>query len=102
MIVDFEGERRATYEAGELDELDLAYAITIHKSQGSEFPVVVMPVSTQHYMMMQRNLIYTGITRGKRLVVLLGQQRALSMAVENASGGLRHGRLRERLRRWNA
>ena len=102
VIVDFEGERRATYEAGELDELDLAYAITIHKSQGSEFPVVVMPVSTQHYMMMQRNLIYTGITRGKRLVVLLGQQRALSMAVENASGGLRHGRLRERLRRWNA
>lgn len=100
VIVDFEGARRADYEAGELDELDLAYAITIHKSQGSEFPVVVIPVSTQHYMMLQRNLIYTAVTRGQRMVVLLGQERALAMAVENASGGRRHGMLRERLRGW--
>ena len=62
------------YPFGELDELVLCYATTIHKSQGSEYPVVVIPVSTQHYMMLKRNLIYTGITRGKRLVVLVGQK----------------------------
>ena len=71
-----------TYAFGELDELTLSYATTIHKSQGSEYPVVIIPVSTQHYMMLNRNLIYTGITRGKQLVVLVGQTRALAIAVK--------------------
>ena len=67
----------------ELDELVLAYAVSIHKSQGSEYPAVVIPVMTQHYVMLQRNLIYTGITRGKKLVVLVGTKKALGMAVRN-------------------
>ena len=79
--VEFDG-RLVSYPYGELDELVLCYATTIHKSQGSEYPVVVIPVSTQHYMMLKRNLIYTGITRGKRLVVLVGQKRALALAVK--------------------
>jgi exodeoxyribonuclease V alpha subunit len=70
-------------DSGELDEVALAYAITIHKSQGSEFPAVVIPLATQHYMLLQRNLIYTGITRGKRLLVLIGQKKALGIAVRN-------------------
>ena len=74
-------ERRVKYDFGELDEVSLAYAVTIHKSQGSEFPAVVIPVATQHYMLLQRNLIYTGITRGKKLVVLIGQKKALAIAV---------------------
>ncbi len=82
ITVQFEGKRDVDYEPGELDELQLAYAITIHKSQGSEFPVVVMPVSTQHFIMLQRNLVYTGVTRGKRLVVLVGDRKALAMAVK--------------------
>jgi exodeoxyribonuclease V alpha subunit len=76
-------ERLVKYDFGELDEVALAYAITIHKSQGSEFPAVVIPLATQHYMLLQRNLIYTGITRGKRLLVLIGQKKALSIAVHN-------------------
>jgi exodeoxyribonuclease V alpha subunit len=76
-------EREVIYDYGELDEVSLAYAITIHKSQGSEFPAVVIPVATQHYMLLQRNLFYTGITRGKKLVVLIGQKKALSIAVKN-------------------
>ena len=76
-------ERLVKYDFGELDEISLAYAITIHKSQGSEFPAVVIPLATQHYMLLQRNLIYTGITRGKRLLVLIGQKKALGIAVRN-------------------
>jgi exodeoxyribonuclease V alpha subunit len=75
--------RLVSYDFGALDEVSLAYAVTIHKSQGSEFPAVVIPVATQHYMLLQRNLIYTGITRGKKLVVLIGQKKALGMAVRN-------------------
>ncbi|MSU21802.1 MAG: ATP-dependent RecD-like DNA helicase [Pedosphaera sp.] len=75
--------REVTYDFGELDEISLAYAITIHKSQGSEFPAVVIPISTQHFMLLQRNLIYTGITRGKRMVVIIGQKKALKLAIEN-------------------
>jgi exodeoxyribonuclease V alpha subunit len=71
------------YDFGELDEVSLAYAVTIHKSQGSEFPAVVIPLAAQHYMLLQRNLIYTGITRGKRLLVLIGQKKALTIAVRN-------------------
>ena len=76
-------QRLVKYDFGELDEISLAYAVTIHKSQGSEFPAVVIPLATQHYMLLQRNLIYTGITRGKKLVVVIGQKKALGIAVHN-------------------
>ena len=76
-------DRVVKYDFGELDEISLAYAVTIHKSQGSEFPAVVIPVATQHYILLQRNLIYTGATRGKRLLVLVGQRKALGIAVRN-------------------
>jgi exodeoxyribonuclease V alpha subunit len=81
--VDFDG-RDVTYDTGELDQLMLAYATTIHKSQGSEYPTVVIPLTTQHYPMLLRNLVYTGVTRGKRLVVLVGQRKALAIAVKAA------------------
>ena len=76
-------DRMVKYDFGKLDEVSLAYAVTIHKSQGSEFPAVVIPLATQHYMLLQRNLVYTGITRGKKLVVVIGQKKALSIAVHN-------------------
>ena len=76
-------QREVVYDFGELDEISLAYAITIHKSQGSEFPAVVIPLAMQQYMLLQRNLVYTGITRGKKLVVLIGQRKALGIAVRN-------------------
>ncbi len=96
MAVEFDG-RLVNYPFGELDELVLCYATTIHKSQGSEYPVVVIPVSTQHYMMLKRNLIYTGITRGKKLVVLVGQKRALAIAVKGKQVERRWSKLKERL-----
>lgn len=91
--------RAVTYGFGELDTLVPAYAATIHKSQGSEYPAVVIPVMTQHYAMLQRNLLYTGVTRGKRLVVLVGQKKAVAIAVRNASGRRRWSKLDEWLRR---
>jgi exodeoxyribonuclease V alpha subunit len=98
LTVRFDG-RSVTYGFGELDMLIPAYATTIHKSQGSEYPAVVIPVMTQHYPMLQRNLLYTGVTRGKRLVVLVGQKRAVAMAVRNVSGRRRWSKLAEWLRR---
>jgi exodeoxyribonuclease V alpha subunit len=92
--VSFDG-RSVTYGFGELDTLVPAYAVTIHKSQGSEYPAVVIPVLTQHYAMLQRNLLYTGITRGKRLVVLVGQKKAVGIAVRNVSGRRRWSKLNE-------
>jgi exodeoxyribonuclease V alpha subunit len=77
-----------------LDQIVLAHATTVHKSQGSEFPAVI-PVTTQHYMMLQRNLLYTGVTRGKRLVILLGQKKAVAIAVKNVSGRRRWSKLRQ-------
>jgi exodeoxyribonuclease V alpha subunit len=97
LTVIFDG-RVVTYGFGELDALVLAYAATIHKSQGSEYPVVVIPVMTQHYAMLQRNLLYTGVTRGKRLVVQVGQQKAVAIAVRNVSGRRRWSKLNEWLR----
>jgi exodeoxyribonuclease V alpha subunit len=88
-------ERLVTYSFGELDTLVPAYAATIHKSQGSEYPAVVIPVMTQHYTMLQRNLLYTGVTRGKKLVVLVGQKKAVSIAVRNISGRRRWSKLGE-------
>ena len=90
----FDG-RIVTYGFGELDALAPAYATTIHKSQGSEYPAVVIPLMTQHYVMLQRNLLYTGVTRGKRLVVLVGQRKAVAIAVKAASGRRRWSKLRE-------
>ena len=93
----FDG-RSVTYGFGELDTLVPAYAVTIHKSQGSEYPAVVIPIMTQHYAMLQRNLLYTSITRGKRLVVLVGQKKAVAIAVRNVSGRRRWSKLDEWLR----
>jgi exodeoxyribonuclease V alpha subunit len=97
LTADFDG-RIVTYGFGELDTLVPAYATTIHKSQGSEYPAVVIPVLMQHYMMLQRNLLYTGVTRGKKLVVLVGQKKAVAMAVKNASSRRRWSKLTEWLR----
>ena len=82
MLVNVDG-RIVTYDWAECDELTLAYAVSVHKSQGSEYPVIVMPVHTQHYMMLQRNLLYTGITRAKKVVVLVGTRRAIGIMVSN-------------------
>lgn len=90
-------ERPVTYEFGEAEELALAYAVSIHKAQGSEFPAVVMPVCTQHYVLLQRNLIYTGVTRAKRLAVLVGTKKAMAMAIKNNSPQRRFTRLDRRL-----
>jgi exodeoxyribonuclease V alpha subunit len=94
LTASFDG-RSVTYGFGELDTLVPAYAATIHKSQGSEYPAVVIPVMTQHYTMLQRNLLYTGVTRGKRLVVLVGQKKAVAIAVRSVSGRRRWSKLRE-------
>jgi exodeoxyribonuclease V alpha subunit len=94
LIVRFDG-RVVSYGFGELDALVPAYAATIHKSQGSEYPAVVIPILTQHYAMLQRNLLYTGITRGRRLVVLIGQKKAIAIAVNNVSGRRRWSKLKE-------
>ena len=90
-------DRTISYDITELDEIVLAYATTIHKAQGAEFPVVVMPVLNSHFVMLQRNLIYTGITRAKRAVVLVGSKGALSYAIRNDKVGLRNSRLSARL-----
>jgi exodeoxyribonuclease V alpha subunit len=97
LVVNFDG-RAVTYGFGELDILVPAYAATIHKSQGSEYPAVVIPIMTQHYAMLQRNLLYTGVTRGKKLVVLVGQKKAVAIAVRNVSGRRRWSKLQEWLR----
>ncbi len=87
--------RPVAFQFGELDRIVLAYATTVHKSQGSEYPVVVIPVMTQHYTMLQRNLLYTAVNRGRRLVILVGQQKAVAIAVRNVSGRRRWSKLRE-------
>jgi exodeoxyribonuclease V alpha subunit len=94
LAVNFDG-REVLYGFGELDELVLAYATTIHKSQGSEYPAVVIPLTTQHYPMLQRNLVYTGVTRGKRLVVLVGRRKALAIAIKGGRARKRWSKLRE-------
>ncbi len=97
LAVEFDG-REVRYSFAELDELQLAYAISIHKSQGSEYPAVVIPLATQHYTMLARNLLYTAITRGRRLVVVLGQKRALAIAVHTAGDRRRFSKLAEWLK----
>jgi exodeoxyribonuclease V alpha subunit len=93
ITVAFEG-KAVVYGFGELDALVPAYAATIHKAQGSEYPAVVIPVTTQHYPMLQRNLLYTGITRAKRLLVVVGQKRAIGIAVKGTGGRKRWSRLK--------
>ncbi|MFN8657696.1 MAG: ATP-binding domain-containing protein [Candidatus Obscuribacterales bacterium] len=97
LAIDFDG-RAVKYELHELDEISLAYAASIHKSQGSEYPAVVIPLAMQHYMLLERNLLYTGVTRGKKLVVVVGQPKALAMAVKNKRAARRLTALAERLR----
>jgi exodeoxyribonuclease V alpha subunit len=97
MVIAFDG-RPVTYGFGELDEIVLAYATTIHKAQGSEYPAVVIPLTTQHYPMLQRNLIYTAVTRGRRLVVIVGQKKALAIAVKGKQTRRRWSKLKEWLR----
>ena len=96
LSVDFDG-RIVPFDFDELDELSLAYACTIHKSQGSEYPAVILVLHTQHFQMLRRNLVYTGITRGKQLVILLGSKKALWLALKQSEAGKRYSRLKERL-----
>ena len=96
VTVDFDG-RAVEYEIGELDELGLAYAASIHKSQGSEYPVVVIPLAMQHYRLLERNLLYTAVTRGKKLVVIIAEPKALRMAVRRQESQRRITQLAERL-----
>src|ERR1700722_5084483 len=97
LVASFDG-RSVTYGFGELDTLVPAYPPPTPKSQGPEYPAVIIPVLTQHYPMLQRNLLYTGVTRGKRLVVLVGQKKAIAIAVRNVSGRRRWSKLDEWLR----
>lgn len=94
MVIEFDG-RPVTYGFGELDEIVLAYAATIHKSQGSEYQAVVIPLTTQHYPMLRRNLLYTAVTRGKRLVVIVGQRKAMAIAVKGKQTRRRWSKLSE-------
>ena len=93
---DYDG-RTVDYEFGELDEVALAYATSIHKSQGSEYPAVVIPLAMQHYTLLERNLIYTAVTRGKKLVIIIGQTKALAMAVKNRKSNRRLTKLADRI-----
>jgi exodeoxyribonuclease V alpha subunit len=101
VIVNYDG-RPVPYEYSELDELVLAYAVSVHKSQGSEYPVIIMPVHTQHYMLLQRNLLYTGITRGRKLVILVGTKKAIAIAIKNNKPQQRYTLLKDRLRSASA
>ncbi len=94
--VDYEG-KVVSYDYSDLDEFVLAYSVSVHKSQGSEYPVVVMPIHTQHYMLLQRNLLYTAITRGKRLVVIIGTKKAMAIAIRNNKTQKRYTYLKNRL-----
>ena len=92
-------QKEIEYEYHEMDELTLAYAISVHKSQGSEYPAVILPLLTQHYIMLQKNLIYTAITRGKKLVVVTGSKKALGMGIKNDRTIKRYTRLSQRIRK---
>ncbi len=96
--IDGEGSHFVAYEDNELDELVQSYAITVHKSQGSEYPAVIIPLLTQHAIMLQRNLLYTAVTRGKKLVVIVGSKKALRLAIQRNDVTVRFTALAERLR----
>jgi exodeoxyribonuclease V alpha subunit len=101
VTVTFDG-RAVEYDFGDLDELALAYAASIHKSQGSEYPVVVIPLAMQHYQLLERNLLYTAVTRGRKLVVIISEAKALRMAVKRQESQRRVTQLGERLREWGS
>ena len=94
--VNFDGQF-VGYDFSELEELTLAYAISVHKSQGNEYPAVILPVMTQHFILLQRNLIYTAVTRARRLIVLVGTKKALAIGIKNNKTQYRYSALRERL-----
>ena len=96
VFVNYDG-RQVEYETGELDEVSLAYATTVHKSQGSEYPAVVIPLGMPHYMLLERNLLYTAVTRGKTLVVVIGQTKAMAIAVQRMGSVKRLTNLQHRL-----
>ena len=96
LIASFDG-RLVVYDQSELAELALAYAITIHKSQGSEYPVVILPLYTQHYILLNKNLLYTGLTRARNLAILVGQEKALALAVQNVQENQRYTLLNQRV-----
>ncbi len=98
LTVSYDG-RPVTYDFSELDDIVLSYAVSVHKAQGSEFPVVIIPVMVQHYLLLQRNLIYTAVTRGRRLVVLVGTRKALAIGIRNDKTEKRYTRLRQRLKK---
>jgi len=97
VLLNFDG-REVEYDFSSLDEIVHAYAVSVHKSQGSEYPVVIIPVVIQHYILLQRNLIYTAVTRGKKLVVLVGTKKALAIAINTVKSSQRHTRLSHRLK----
>ena len=94
LIISFDN-RDVRYDFSDLDQVTLSYATTIHKSQGSEYPVVVMPIMMQHFLMLKKNLIYTGITRGKKLVIIIGEKKALAMGIKSSGKLLRYSKLKE-------
>ncbi|MHC5718037.1 MAG: ATP-binding domain-containing protein, partial [Nostoc sp.] len=96
VIVQYQ-ERDVTYDYADMNELALAWSVSIHKSQGSEYPVVILPLYTQHYMMLTRNLLYTGLTRAKKLAIIIGSKKAISMCVRSTKSQERYTRLQERL-----
>ena len=96
MIIAFE-DRELPYDVADLDEIILAYAVSVHKSQGSEYPAVIIPILIQHYMLLQRNLIYTAVTRGKKLVILVGTRKALGIGIRNDKTQKRYTLLKKRL-----
>ena len=96
VTIAFDG-RNVHYDFSELEEIVLAYAISVHKSQGSEYPAIVIPILTQHYILLQRNLIYTAVSRGRELVVMIGTKKALAMGVNNDKTQKRYTYLRYRL-----
>jgi len=96
VMINFDG-REVVYDFSDLDEIVPAYAVSVHKSQGSEYAAVIIPIVTQHYILLQRNLIYTAVTRGKKLVILVGSRKAMAIGVNNNKTQKRHTRLRYRL-----
>ena len=98
LTIDFDG-RSIPYDYADLDEIVLAYAISVHKSQGSEYPAVIVPVTTQHFILLQRNLLYTAITRARKLVILVGTKKAMGIAIRNNKPQTRYTHLSERLRK---
>ena len=96
VLISFDG-RKVPYDYPDLDEIVLAYAISVHKSQGSEYPAVIIPLLTQHYLLLQRNLVYTGVTRGRKLVIIIGSRKALAIAVKNNKTEKRFTYLKNRL-----